>query len=193
MAFATASIWVSPNRGPTSANLHTAKAALVVIDLQRGFMMEGIAHALCPAAPEIEPNVNHLAEAVRAGGGGERSAADPCLPGLSLPGLSLPDGMERSSREASTIVCQSFPHQVTSLREYWPGENGFGFSRSHHTPGAPTARNRTSLAPHLQPGCRSAQSRHWQRRFQPGLPRQLWSGRRTSDPHRISGRSPPRV
>ena len=47
MVFATASIWVSPNRGPTSANLHTAKAALVVIDLQRSFMMEGVAHAVC--------------------------------------------------------------------------------------------------------------------------------------------------
>jgi len=51
------------------ANLDPAKTALVVIDLQNGFMMEGVAHALCPTAPEIVPNVNHLAEAVRATGG----------------------------------------------------------------------------------------------------------------------------
>ena len=51
------------------ANLDPAKTALVVIDLQNGFMVEGVAHALCKTAPEIVPNVNRLAEAVRATGG----------------------------------------------------------------------------------------------------------------------------
>lgn len=51
------------------ANLDPGKTALVVIDLQNGFMIEGVAHALCPTAPEIVPNVNRLAEAVRATGG----------------------------------------------------------------------------------------------------------------------------
>lgn len=51
------------------ANLDPAKTALIVIDLQNGFMVEGIAHALCPNAPAIVPNVNRLATAVRATGG----------------------------------------------------------------------------------------------------------------------------
>ncbi|MCA8927869.1 MAG: cysteine hydrolase [Alphaproteobacteria bacterium] len=51
------------------ANLDPAKTALIVIDLQNGFMVEGIAHALCPNAPAIVPNVNRLAETVRATGG----------------------------------------------------------------------------------------------------------------------------
>jgi ureidoacrylate peracid hydrolase len=51
------------------ANLDPAKTALVVIDLQNGFMVEGIAHALCKTAPEIVPNVNRLADTVRSTGG----------------------------------------------------------------------------------------------------------------------------
>ena len=51
------------------ANLDPAKTALVVIDLQNGFMMKDVAHALCPTAQEIVPNVNRLAGAVRATGG----------------------------------------------------------------------------------------------------------------------------
>jgi ureidoacrylate peracid hydrolase len=45
------------------------KTALIVIDLQNGFMMKGVAHALCEQAIEIVPNVNRLAQAVRRSGG----------------------------------------------------------------------------------------------------------------------------
>lgn len=51
------------------AGLDPARTALVVIDLQNGFMKEGVAHALCEMAPKIVPNVNRLASAVRATGG----------------------------------------------------------------------------------------------------------------------------
>ena len=51
------------------ADLNPRNTALVVIDLQNGFMMDGVAHALCPMAREIVPNVNRLAAAVRASGG----------------------------------------------------------------------------------------------------------------------------
>lgn len=50
-------------------DLDPARTALVVIDLQNGFMVQGIAHALCETAVEIVPNVNRLAEAVRTNGG----------------------------------------------------------------------------------------------------------------------------
>jgi ureidoacrylate peracid hydrolase len=49
--------------------LDPAKTALVVVDMQNAFMLEGVAHALCPMAKEIVPNINRLAETVRATGG----------------------------------------------------------------------------------------------------------------------------
>lgn len=45
------------------------RTALIVVDLQKGFMMPGVAHALCDMAREIVPNVNRLATSVRATGG----------------------------------------------------------------------------------------------------------------------------
>ena len=49
--------------------LDPAKTALIVVDMQNGFMMKGVAHALCEEAPEIVPNINRLADAVRRTGG----------------------------------------------------------------------------------------------------------------------------
>jgi ureidoacrylate peracid hydrolase len=51
------------------ADLNPAKTALVVVDMQNAFMLPGVAHALCPMAEKIVPNINRLAEAVRAAGG----------------------------------------------------------------------------------------------------------------------------
>ena len=51
------------------AKLDPARTALIVVDLQNGFMVDGVAHALCPTAVEIVPNVNRLASAVRRSGG----------------------------------------------------------------------------------------------------------------------------
>jgi ureidoacrylate peracid hydrolase len=45
------------------------KTALVVVDMQNAFMLPGVAHALCPMAEKIVPNINRLAAAVRATGG----------------------------------------------------------------------------------------------------------------------------
>ena len=50
-------------------NLDPAKTALVVVDMQNAFMLPGVAHALCPMAEKIVPNINRLAAAVRATGG----------------------------------------------------------------------------------------------------------------------------
>jgi ureidoacrylate peracid hydrolase len=52
------------------ADLHPARTALVVIDLQHAFMNDAVGHAVCPAAREIVPAVNRLAAVVRATGGG---------------------------------------------------------------------------------------------------------------------------
>ena len=50
-------------------NLDPRKTALVVVDLQNGFMVEEVAAAYVPVAAEIVPNVNRLAAAVRRTGG----------------------------------------------------------------------------------------------------------------------------
>jgi ureidoacrylate peracid hydrolase len=52
------------------ADLVPRRTALVVIDLQNAFMDEEVGHIVIPAAREIVPNVNRLAAAVRASGGG---------------------------------------------------------------------------------------------------------------------------
>jgi ureidoacrylate peracid hydrolase len=50
-------------------NMDPLKTALVVVDMQNAFMLPGVAHALCPMAERIVPNINRLAAAVRASGG----------------------------------------------------------------------------------------------------------------------------
>jgi ureidoacrylate peracid hydrolase len=50
-------------------DLDPARTALIVVDLQNGFMVEDVAIAYVPVAAEIVPNVNRLAAAVRQTGG----------------------------------------------------------------------------------------------------------------------------
>src|ERR1700733_2276201 len=50
-------------------NFDPAKTALLVVDMQNAFMMPGVAHVLCAEAINIVPNINRLAEAMRAAGG----------------------------------------------------------------------------------------------------------------------------
>jgi ureidoacrylate peracid hydrolase len=45
-------------------NIEPTKTAMVVVDMQNAFMLPGIAHALCPMAEKIVPNINRLAAAV---------------------------------------------------------------------------------------------------------------------------------
>jgi nicotinamidase-related amidase len=52
------------------ADLDPVRTALVVVDMQNGFMDDEVGHAVCPMAREIVPNVNRLAVAVRSSGGG---------------------------------------------------------------------------------------------------------------------------
>ena len=50
--------------------LDPARTALVVVDMQNGFMDERVGHAVCPAARDIVPAINRLAASVRETGGG---------------------------------------------------------------------------------------------------------------------------
>jgi ureidoacrylate peracid hydrolase len=50
-------------------DLNPAKTALVVVDMQNGFMLPEVGHAPCRMAHKIVPNINRLAQVVRSTGG----------------------------------------------------------------------------------------------------------------------------
>ena len=50
-------------------DLNPIRTALVVVDMQNGFMVPELGHAACKMAHEIVPNINRLAQAVRDTGG----------------------------------------------------------------------------------------------------------------------------
>jgi len=56
-------------RGHIFDDLDPSKTALIVVDMQNGFMMPGVAHALCEEAVNVVPNINCIAAAVRKTGG----------------------------------------------------------------------------------------------------------------------------
>ena len=70
------------------AALDPARTALVVIDLQHAFMNDAVGHAVVPAARDIVPAVNRLADAVRRSGGGvfwvQMTHDDACLDDWSV-------------------------------------------------------------------------------------------------------------
>jgi ureidoacrylate peracid hydrolase len=87
-------------------DLIPAKTALVVVDMQNGFLPTETAHAPCAAAVEIVPNINRLAQAVRATGGAvvwiQTAYTDETLTSWStLYGMVGPKGAERRRRSLS--------------------------------------------------------------------------------------------
>ena len=81
-------------------DLSPSKTALVVVDMQNGFMVPELGHAACKMAHEIVPNINRLAQAVRDTGGTviwiQTAYTDETLTSWStLYGMMLPKGVER--------------------------------------------------------------------------------------------------
>ena len=81
-------------------DLVPAKTALVVVDMQNGFMVPEVGHAPCAMAHEIVPNINKLAQAVRDTGGTviwiQTAYTDETLTSWStLYGMMLPKGRDR--------------------------------------------------------------------------------------------------
>ena len=84
------------------ANLDPSKTALVVIDLQNGFMLPGVAFACIDEAREIVPNVNRIADAIRRTGGKVfwvlNTNDEGCLTSWStMHAMTTPAGRERRS------------------------------------------------------------------------------------------------
>jgi ureidoacrylate peracid hydrolase len=87
-------------------DLDPARTALVVVDMQNGFMKHEVAHSPCAMAHEIVPNINRLAEAVRAAGGAvvwiRTAYTDETLTSWStLYGIVGPKGEEKRRRSLS--------------------------------------------------------------------------------------------
>jgi ureidoacrylate peracid hydrolase len=94
--------------------LEPAKTALVVIDMQNAFLLPGVAHALCPEAVTIVPNINRLAAAVRGTGGTvawvsmtlDEAAIDAWAPLFEM------SGRERSARRLDALCAGSRGHEL---------------------------------------------------------------------------------
>jgi ureidoacrylate peracid hydrolase len=98
------------------ADLEPAKTALVVVDMQNAFMLPGVAHSPCPTAQDIVPNINRLAEAVRATSGTvvwiKTTYTDETLQSWS----SLYDmiGPQRTAKRAEALTADSKGHEIWS-------------------------------------------------------------------------------
>jgi ureidoacrylate peracid hydrolase len=94
--------------------LDPAKTALVVVDMQNAFMLEGVAHALCPMAKEIVPNINRLAETVRATGGTVvwlKTTSTPAVP-QSWPEYYEPATPESGAKRVEALTADSKGHEL---------------------------------------------------------------------------------
>jgi ureidoacrylate peracid hydrolase len=102
------------------ADLDPARTALVVIDMQNGFMVESIAHALCKTAVGIVPNVNRLAAAVRRTGGKVvwiRNTYDPTW--LTMHANVRP---EKVAKRIESMAEGSTGHQLYPALDVKPGD-----------------------------------------------------------------------
>jgi ureidoacrylate peracid hydrolase len=94
--------------------LDPQKTALLVVDMQNGFMMEGVAHSLCREAIEIVPNINRLAEAVRRTGGAvvwiKNTVNDETLQSWSIR-VEM-DGPERTSTRLQSMSPGTVGHEL---------------------------------------------------------------------------------
>jgi len=98
------------------SDLDPARTALVVVDLQRGFMDDAVGHAVVPAARDIVPAVNRLAAAVRQTGGGvfwiKNTHDAACLTEWSVAqDMATPEMRERRAAAMS---------EGTAGHELWP-------------------------------------------------------------------------
>lgn len=98
------------------ADLDPTRTALVVVDLQNGFMDDAVGHAVCPMARDIVPNVNRLAAAVRASGG-QVFWIKNTVDAATLESWSVMEQMATPARRAKRWAAMS---EGTKGHELWP-------------------------------------------------------------------------
>src|SRR5690348_2854826 len=103
-------------------NFDPAKAALLVVDMQNGFMIEEVGHSVCAMAREVVPNINRIAEAVRRTGGTvvwiQNAATEETLQSWSIR-VEM-DGPERTEKRLQSMTPGSKGYQL------WAGLNTKG-------------------------------------------------------------------
>ena len=95
-------------------DLNPRTTALLVVDMQNGFMMEGVAHSLCREAANIVPNINKLADSVRSTGGTVVWIQNAVTP-ETLEGWSVRvdmDGPERTEKRMESMTPGSKGHAL---------------------------------------------------------------------------------
>lgn len=102
--------------------LDPKRCALLVVDMQNGFMLEGVAHSLCREAIEIVPNINRLADAVRRSGGTvvwiKNTVNEETLASWSIR-VEM-DGPERTETRISSMTPGTKGHELWAALEPKP-------------------------------------------------------------------------
>ena len=95
-------------------DLDPKRTALLVVDMQNGFLMRGVAHALCEEAIKIVPNINQIAAALRNAGGVvvwiKNTANEESH--LSWSVRDAMDGPERTAKRNSSMAPGSKGHEL---------------------------------------------------------------------------------
>ncbi len=106
------------------ADLDPSRTALVVVDMQNAFMLPEVAHSACLPAQDIVPNINRLAEAVRAAGGTvvwiKTTYTDASLEDWSV--LYGMIGAERGRNRAEALRDGSKGHALWDTLDVKPGD-----------------------------------------------------------------------
>ena len=105
-------------------DLLPAKTALVVVDMQNAFMLPGVAHALCPMAEKIVPNINRLAQTVRDTGGTviwiKTTFTDEVLASWSVYyEMATP---EQGQKRIEALTAASLGHELWASLDVRPGD-----------------------------------------------------------------------
>jgi ureidoacrylate peracid hydrolase len=106
-------------------NMVGRSTALLVVDMQNAFLMEGVGHNVVGPARDIVPNINRLASALRGHGGTvvwiQATATDQAVAALSVMHDELMTPEARERRIKSTWR-GSLGHKLWADLDVWPGD-----------------------------------------------------------------------
>jgi ureidoacrylate peracid hydrolase len=107
------------------SNMAGPRTALLVVDMQNAFLMEGVGHNVIAPARDIVPNINRLAAALRSHGGVvvwiQATATDAAVAAWSVLHDEMMTPGERERRIASTRR-GSLGHKLWAELDVHPGD-----------------------------------------------------------------------
>jgi ureidoacrylate peracid hydrolase len=106
------------------ADIDPSRTALIVVDMQNAFMLPGVAHALCPMAEKIVPNINRFAAAARATGASviwiKTTFKDDALQNWSTYFEMV--SPEQGKKRISALTADSKGHELWPLLDVKPAD-----------------------------------------------------------------------